>query len=74
MQVGDQVRVNSPTIIYVHPEHKGQPFDIKDMEGEIMAIVTEWRGRPVSANFPYLVQFDQKFKVHLKAEELEKIS
>lgn len=74
MQVGDRVRVNSPTTIYVHPEHKGQPFDIKDMEGEIMAIVTEWHGRPVSANFPYLVQFNPKLKVHLKAEELEKIS
>ncbi len=74
MKVGDRVRVNSSVVVYIHPEHKGQPFDIKDQEGEVIGIVNEWKGRPVSANLPILVKFTTKFKVHLKEEELEIIS
>ncbi|MFN7659870.1 MAG: ferredoxin-thioredoxin reductase variable chain, partial [Dolichospermum sp.] len=40
-------------------------------EGEVAAIVTQWNGRPVSANFPILVQFSKKFKAHLRDFELE---
>jgi hypothetical protein len=29
--------------------------------------------RPVSANFPFQVQFGNKFRAHLQAEELELI-
>ncbi|MEM1172017.1 MAG: ferredoxin-thioredoxin reductase variable chain [Cyanobacteria bacterium P01_H01_bin.35] len=71
MKVGDRVRVNSSVVVYIHPEHKGQPFDIKEQEGEVISIVNEWKGRPVSANLPILVQFTKKFKVHLKEEELD---
>ncbi len=74
MKVGDRVRVNSSVVVYIHPEHRGQPFDIKDQEGEVIGIVNEWKGRPVSANLPILVKFTTKFKVHLKEEELEIIS
>ena len=74
MKVGDRVRVNSSVVVYIHPEHKGQAFDIKDQEGEVIGIVNEWKGRPVSANLPILVKFTTKFKAHLKEEELEIIS
>ena len=74
MKAGDRVRVNTSVVVYIHPEHKGQPFDIKDQEGEVIGIVNEWKGRPVSANLPILVKFTTKFKVHLKEEELEIIS
>ncbi|MGD1805971.1 ferredoxin-thioredoxin reductase variable chain [Dapis sp. BLCC M126] len=74
MKVGDRVRVNSSVVVYIHPEHRGQPFDMKDEEGEVIGIVNEWKGRPVSANLPILVQFTTKFKVHLKEDELEIIS
>ncbi|MCL2935737.1 MAG: ferredoxin-thioredoxin reductase variable chain [Trichodesmium sp. St15_bin1_1] len=70
MKVGDRVRVNSSVVVYIHPEHKGQPFDIKNHEGEVINIVNEWEGRPVSANLPILVKFT-RFKVHLKEEELD---
>jgi hypothetical protein len=43
------------------------------MEGDILAIVTEWQGRPVSANFPIHVQFNKKFRAHLREDEVELI-
>ena len=71
MKVGDRVRVIKSVIVYHHPEHRGQPFDIKDHEGDINAIVTEWQGRPVSANLPLQVKFTKKFRAHLRSDEVE---
>ncbi len=71
MKVGDRVRVKESVVVYHHPKHKKQPFDIKGQEGEIAAIITEWQGRPVSANLPYQVQFADKFRAHLRESELE---
>ena len=71
MKVGDHVRVIESVVVYHHPQNRKKPFDIKDMEGEVIAVVTEWQGRPVSANLPVLVQFEKKFKAHLKESELE---
>ncbi|MFS8810362.1 ferredoxin-thioredoxin reductase variable chain [Synechococcus sp. R65.1] len=73
MKVGDRVRVRASVIVYHHPEHRNQPFDLKGMEGEVIAVVRDWNGRPVSANFPFQVQFGNKFRAHLQAEELELI-
>lgn len=33
MKVGDRVRVRTSVIVYHHPEHRNQPFDLKGMEG-----------------------------------------
>jgi len=71
MEVGDRVRVSSSILVYHHPQHKKQVFDVKGMEGEVIAVVTEWQGRPVSANLPMLVQFENKFKAHFRKTELE---
>ncbi|AFY99658.1 ferredoxin-thioredoxin reductase variable chain [Calothrix sp. PCC 6303] len=74
MKAGDRIRVKESVIIYHHPGHRGQGFDLKDIEGEVVDIVTQWHGRPVSANFPILVQFPQigkKFRAHLRENELE---
>jgi hypothetical protein len=73
MKVGDRVRVKESVIVYHHPQHRNQPFDIKGLEGEVAALVKEWQGRPVSANFPLQVRFDKRFKAHLREEELEAI-
>ncbi len=73
MQIGDQVRVKESVIIYHHPEHRNQPFDIKGMEGELIQIVKDWQGREVSANYPYLVKFSKKFRTHLGEHEIEVI-
>jgi hypothetical protein len=74
MKVGDRVRVKESVIVYHHPENRNQPFDIKDLEGEVIGLINEWQGRPVSANLPVYVQFTKKFKVHLRQDELEVLS
>lgn len=74
MKVGDRVRVKESVIIYHHPEHRSQPFDIKDLEGEVIRLASEWQGKPISANLPIYVQFTKKFKAHLRENELELLS
>ena len=71
MKVGDRVRVTTSVIVYHHPENRKKPFDIQGMEGEVIAIITEWKGRPVSANLPIQVKFSKKFRAHLKENEVE---
>jgi len=73
MKVGDRVRVSESVIVYHHPEHRGEAFDIKGLEGEVVVIVTQWKERPVSANLPIQVKFTKKFKAHLRTSELEQI-
>lgn len=73
MKVGDRVRVKDSVVVYHHPEHRNQAFDLKGTEGEVISIVTQWQGRPVSANLPILVQVSKKFKAHLRENELEVI-
>lgn len=71
MKIGDRIRVKQSVIVYHHPQHKGEAFDIKGLEGEIVAIIHEWQGRPVSANLPIQVKFDKKFKAHFRENEVE---
>lgn len=74
MKSGDRVRVTESVIVYHHPQHKKEPFDIKGMEGIIQEIVTEWQGRPISANLPVKVKFEKKFSAHLREDEVEVIA
>ena len=71
MKVGDRIRVIKSVTVYHYPAERGKPFDIEGMEGEVNAIVTQWQGRPVSANFPVQVKFDKKFRAHLREDEIE---
>jgi hypothetical protein len=71
MQVGDQIRVKESVIVYHHPEHRSKPFDIKGLEGEVVGVLQEWQGRPVSANYPFIVQLGPKFRTHLNDFEIE---
>jgi hypothetical protein len=72
--VGTRVRVATSVIVYHHPEHRNQAFDLKGQEGEVLEVVREWQGRPVSANLPYLVKFGGKFRAHFHESELESIA
>jgi Ferredoxin thioredoxin reductase variable alpha chain len=74
MKVGDRVRVQKSVVVYHHPEHRNQPLDVQGHEGEIVGIVHEWQGRPVSANLPVQVKFSNKFKSHFQESELEVVS
>jgi hypothetical protein len=73
MEIGTRVRVKESVVIYHHPEHRNAPFDLKGQEGEVVSVVTEWQGRPVSANFPIVVKFGAKLRVHLQDFELEAV-
>ncbi|MGR3277032.1 ferredoxin-thioredoxin reductase variable chain [Acaryochloris sp. 'Moss Beach'] len=73
MQVGDQVRVKESVVIYHHPEHRNNPFDIKGTEGELIQVIKDWQGREVSANYPYLVKFSKKLRIHLGEHEIESV-
>lgn len=73
LSVGLRVRVKTSTIVYHHPDHRNQPFDIQGLEGEIIAILSDWQGRPISPNYPCQVRFSPKFMAHLHPDELEVI-
>jgi Ferredoxin thioredoxin reductase variable alpha chain len=72
--VGDKVRVAISVIVYHHPQHRNEAFDIVGQEGEVLQVVKELDGKPISANFPFLVKFDNKFRAHLQGHELEKMA
>ncbi len=73
MNQGDRVRVIKSVIVYHHPQQRQKPFDIKGREGEVIEVMEDWQGRPISPNLPVLVKFEKKFKVHLRKDELEVI-
>ncbi|MGG6298237.1 ferredoxin-thioredoxin reductase variable chain [Leptolyngbya sp. AN02str] len=71
MNVGDRVRVKESVVVYHHPQHRNEAFDIQGLEGEVLSFANEWQGKPISANFPVLVKFPDKFRAHLREDELE---
>jgi hypothetical protein len=73
MKVGDRVTVKTSVIVYVHPEHRNQKFDVQGLSGNIVSIMTDWQGRPISPNLPIVVDFGNKFKAHFREDELELI-
>jgi hypothetical protein len=73
MKVGDRVRVQASVVVYHNPNSKNKPFNLKGLEGEVVGIVNEWQGRPISSNLPIVVQFDKKFRAHFQEHELEGI-
>ncbi|MCD8488745.1 MAG: ferredoxin-thioredoxin reductase variable chain [Desertifilum sp.] len=74
MKMGDRVRIAQSVIVYHHPEHRSQPFDLKGLEGEVISVIRELRGKPISANLPIYVRFSPKFSAHLRESEVELIS
>jgi hypothetical protein len=76
MNVGDRVRIKESVVFYHHPLHRNEAFDAKGLEGTIVKILTDYKGRPISPNFPVVVECTvegakRPFKAHLKREELE---
>lgn len=72
MQPGDRVRVAESVVVYNHPQHRGEAFDMEGQEGEVLKILTDWKGRPISPNLPVVVAFG-KFRAHFRAEELASV-
>ena len=57
MQPGDKVVVTSSVIVYNHPQHRGEAFDMKGSEGDVVNVLSEWKGRPISPTLPVIVAF-----------------
>jgi hypothetical protein len=69
MQPGDPVKVTASVVVYTHPEHRGQAFDLQGQQGEVLSVIDGWKGRPVSPTLPIVVAFG-KFRAHFRADEL----
>ncbi|MBM5802542.1 MAG: ferredoxin--nitrite reductase [Cyanobacteria bacterium K_DeepCast_35m_m2_155] len=73
MQPGDKVKVSSSVVIFHHPEHRGQAFDLMGQDGEVISVLNDWKGRPISPTLPVVVAFG-KLRVHLRSDELSALS
>lgn len=69
MQPGDQVRVCHSVVVYNHPQHRGEPFDMEGQEGEVLNVLNDWKGRPISPTLPVVVGFG-KYRAHFREDEL----
>ena len=69
MQPGDKVVGPSSVIVYNHPQHRGEAFDMKGSEGDVVNVLSEWKGRPISPTLPVIVAFG-RYKAHFRADEL----
>lgn len=69
MQPGDRVKVCSSVVVYTHPSHRGSAFDLQGQEGEVLQVLNEWKGKPISPTLPIVVAFG-KFRAHFRDDEL----
>lgn len=65
------MKVTSPIMLYSVPKHP-EGLLIENMEGDVFKDVTNYKGKVLSANLPYVVKFvtqlagvDVKFQAHL---------
>jgi hypothetical protein len=70
MQPGDQVKVCNSVVVYHHPQHRGEAFDLQGQQGEVLSVLNDWKGRQISPSLPVVVAFG-KFRAHFRADELE---
>ena len=70
MQPGDQVKVSQSVVVYHHPQHRGQAFDLQGQMGEVVTVLNDWKGSVISPTLPVVVAFG-KFRAHFRADELE---
>ena len=73
MQPGDKVVVTSSVIVYNHPQHRGEAFNMKGSEGDVVNVLSEWKGRPISPTLPVIVAFG-RYKAHFRDDELQSAS
>jgi len=69
MQPGDQVVVSECVVVYNHPQHRGEAFDLQGQQGEVVQVLNDWKGRPISPTLPIVVAFG-KFRAHFRPDEL----
>ncbi|MEB3322267.1 MAG: ferredoxin-thioredoxin reductase variable chain [Synechococcaceae cyanobacterium] len=69
MQAGDRVTVSSSVVVHNHPQHRGEPFDLQGQQGEVVQVLHDWKGRPISPTLPVVVAFG-RYRAHFRLEEL----
>jgi len=70
MQAGDPVTVCRSVVVFNHPQHRGEAFDMEGQQGEVVQVLNDWKGRPISPNLPVIVAFG-KYRAHFRADELQ---
>jgi hypothetical protein len=58
-------------VVYHHPQHRGEAFDLQGQQGEVVAVLDDWKGRVISPTLPVVVVFG-KFRAHFRPEELNR--
>ena len=69
MKAGDKVTVDASVVVFNHPEHRGEAFDMKGQNGEVVSVLDDWKGRPISPTLPVIVAFG-RYKAHFRVDEL----
>ncbi len=73
MKPGERVRVSQSVVVYTHPEHRGQAFELQGQQGEVLQVLEDWKGRPISPTLPVVVIFG-RFRAHFRPDELEPVA
>ncbi|KAL5216084.1 hypothetical protein ABZP36_007485 [Zizania latifolia] len=77
-KIGKRVRVTAP--VRVHHVSKAPDLDLRGMEGVVKQHVGVWKGKRITANLPFKVEFELRvdgqdkpvrFLAHLREEEFE---
>jgi len=69
MQPGDRVTVSQSVVVYNHPQHRGEAYDLQGQQGEVLQVLHDWKGRPISPTLPVVVAFG-RYRAHFRADEL----
>ena len=69
MQPGDKVVVSVNVVVFNHPEHRGEAFDMQGSTGEVVTVLNDWKGKPISPTLPVIVAFG-RYKAHFRSDEL----
>ena len=70
MQAGDQVKVSQSVVLFNHPEHRGQAFDMQGQQGQVHDVLHDWKGRTISPTLPVVVAFG-RFRPPFRPHQLE---
>lgn len=72
IKAGDPVRVSQSVVVFHHPQHRGEAFDLLGQQGEVVTVLEDWKGRVISPTLPVVVAFG-KFRAHFRADEIESL-
>ena len=72
MKAGDKVTVEASVVVYNHPQHRGEAFDLKGESGDVVTVLDDWKGRPISPTLPVIVAFG-RYKAHFREDELKAV-